>query len=251
MRKFFYTRFGTFHVEIGKLPRITLGIEFGAGDGDEITINVGFGYQLYLSYGAHWICKVWRHSREVSVDLWFRGFDLSYMSMSIDLYGGDDDHYNRVRKYYFYPIGNLLDIILGERIYSSVDTPCDNVIFDMPEAQYMAKVKIVDCAWKRPLSPFIKRARSVDFDFGDVGIPVEGKGENSWDCGMDAIFSCSMGIEKDESVREARDKEILSIIKTRMRRSSMSHYTLEALAREGYYVGEEGYMLRDHSKKQV
>lgn len=246
MRKFFYTSIGTFHIEIGKLPRIALGIEFGAGDGDEIQINVGCYYQLWLSYGARWISKLWRKSREIEVDLWFRE-RLQDISVSVSLYGGDNNHFSSVRKYYFTPISKLLDIVLGEPMYRSEEKECDNTIFDMPEGRYLAGTKIVHRYWKRPLSPFTRSSKSVEFNF-EGGIPVEGKGENSWDCGMDAYFSSSIGLEKDESIYSARDREILDILKTRMRRSSFSHYTLENLKKEGYYVSLDGFITRDMMK---
>jgi len=41
----------------------------------------------------------------------------------------------------------------------------------------------------------------ADNKFIEVGIPLEGKGENSWDCGEDATFGSSFGNTKERQVR--------------------------------------------------
>lgn len=46
------------------------------------------------------------------------------------------------------------------------------------------------------------------------GIPVEGKGENSWDCGMDGVFSTS---GPDDTVADACERLAASVVKQRQR----------------------------------
>lgn len=56
-----------------------------------------------------------------------------------------------------------------------------------------------------------RRHASVNIDVPG-GIPVEGKGENSWDCGMDGVFSQS---GPDGTVAEATERLAVSVLKQR------------------------------------
>lgn len=70
------------------------------------------------------------------------------------------------------------------------------VLIPLPEANYIARVQIERRTWQRSrwpwsLKPFCVRTEA-DIDIPD-GLPVPGKGENSYDCGEDAIhgMGCS------------------------------------------------------------
>lgn len=250
MRRFFYTSLGDIKIEIGRLPRFAIGIEFGAGDGDEIQLELGLYYQIWISYGARWIFKVfYPNARKISLSVWGQ-LPIHQSSVAISLWGGDQDHFTTVREWYFLPLERLLDFCLGYYKYESTEEECDNTVFSLPEGDYLAKTKIVHRSWKRPRSPFTRRQKSVEFDF-ETGIPIEGKGENSWDCGMDARFSCSMPMGKEDRIQDMRDKEVLDIIKLRMRRSSLQRYSLERLKSDGYYMDNHGFIVRDIPKKSI
>lgn len=60
------------------------------------------------------------------------------------------------------------------------------LLIPMPEGVYRAVAKIERRTWKRPL--WFARVRvSVDVTI-PKGIPFQGKGENSWDCGDDGLY---------------------------------------------------------------
>jgi hypothetical protein len=84
-----------------------------------------------------------------------------------------------------------LDTLLGRRVHSKeiIDGPIE-VVIPMPERGYDATVTIELARWKRPRWPWATELRRYNVEIPG-GIPVPGKGENSWDCGDDAIFGQS------------------------------------------------------------
>jgi hypothetical protein len=76
----------------------------------------------------------------------------------------------------------------------------EEILIDMPEGIYTGTIqqrkihkryeKLLGRLWSKikPLPTW----ESWEIDIPG-GIPIEGKGENSWDCSMDGVFSCSFG----------------------------------------------------------
>jgi len=90
------------------------------------------------------------------------------------------------------------DLVLGKARFSErVIEPKRQVTIGMPEASYEATVEITERCWKRPRWFAVRRIGSK-VDIPD-GIPFPGKGENSWDCGEDAIFGQSNGATSVEA----------------------------------------------------
>jgi hypothetical protein len=83
----------------------------------------------------------------------------------------------------FYP----MDFLFGLKKYSEVMTEEGNCLIPMPEGSYNANYKLFVSNWKRPRLPFKDELMRISIDCPD-GIPHEGKGENSYDCGEDASF---------------------------------------------------------------
>lgn len=83
---------------------------------------------------------------------------------------------------------NLQDFFLGRSKYTSEVLETQEVLIPMPEGSYPATVKIERCVWKRPRwFAKVREDARVDIPWG---IPHEGKGENSWDCGEDRLYGC-------------------------------------------------------------
>jgi hypothetical protein len=84
-----------------------------------------------------------------------------------------------------------IDTLLGRAEYSKVEVGTHAVLIPMPEGCYPATATFERCTWKRPR--WFARVR--DFTKVDIGarggIPHEGKGENSWDCGIDGLCGYS------------------------------------------------------------
>lgn len=91
------------------------------------------------------------------------------------------------------------------------------VMVPMPEGEYPATYKETRMAWQRPRLPWPSRTREqVTLDL-EVPIPFPGKGENSWDCEDDAIFSSSGG----RSVPDAVGDLVASVLRRRMQYGGM------------------------------
>ena len=88
----------------------------------------------------------------------------------------------------------------------------------MPEGEYDATYKVERRTWKRPRwFPLVKE--SIYFEI-PIGLPHEGKGENSWDCGMTAITGT--GTHWDGDVHAATKRVAMHAIETRMRYGSLN-----------------------------
>ena len=104
------------------------------------------------------------------------------------------------RKRHFYWF--LQDKIFGRAKYSEKVLEEGNIEVDMPEGVYKGTFKRFVSYWKRPRWPFVQSLHRMSFDI-PAGIPHEGKGENSWDMGMDATFGTTFPIEEGAGVFKA------------------------------------------------
>lgn len=114
---------------------------------------------------------------------------------------------------------NAMDFFFGRFKHNLEILKEGQTTIAMPEGAYAANYKIEKRTWNRPRWPFKKEHTSIDFDI-PAGIPHEGKGENSWDCGMDATFG--IGTEWDSNLNAATERIAMSCLKTRQRYGSLN-----------------------------
>jgi len=108
---------------------------------------------------------------------------------------------------------NFLNFIFGRAKYSTVTIEEREVGIPLPEKVYRAKVKMFWSFWKRPRW-FTSKLQRVDLEVLDKGgVPVPGKGENSWDCGDDAVFGFCMPAS---NISEAVGEFVGNVLKTRV-----------------------------------
>lgn len=119
---------------------------------------------------------------------------------------------NQPRGRYFYWF--LQDKLLGRAKYFAEVVQEGETVIDMPEGEYPATYKIEKCTWKRPRWPFPTKRDRIEWEI-PVGIPHEGKGENSWDVGMDATFG-SVG-PYGGNLHTARKEFALDILRERQK----------------------------------
>ncbi len=203
---------------IGRTSRRTLNIEwvipnwtswrigFGVNDGDgnnEIHFSFGIGlFTLYLSLPVkQFHIGYWTTDPRMSPDKPF--FMPEEREFSVYLYGGalwlspwvnpmesksKDPWWKKTHCYDF------LDMLFGRYNYNKEVIDSGETLIPMPEGNYLAKYEKQLCTWKRPRSPF--KLQRIDWWF-DIpkGIPHEGKGENSWDCGEDALMGMGSGAD--------------------------------------------------------
>ena len=88
----------------------------------------------------------------------------------------------------------LMDFLLGRMEHEHVvHEEWTETVIPMPEGSYPAKIRREERTWKRPRwpwKPFTKVSKYVEIELPG-GVPFEGKGENSWDCGEDGLWGCS------------------------------------------------------------
>lgn len=109
--------------------------------------------------------------------------------------------------------------ILGRTKAETIDGETGTTVVPLPEGAYPAVWKREDCVWRYERFPGSlldaingpKRHTSYTLDIPG-GIPVEGKGENSWDCGMDGLFGVN-GATVEDAVANA----VRSVLRDRQR----------------------------------
>ena len=110
--------------------------------------------------------------------------------------------------------------LLGPETRTSEDEPLGTVEIPMPEGVYQAKASIRRVTVRR--WHFKSTWWRINFDEfegpqGQSSIPFPGKGENSWDCGMDGCHGMSVpaGLELPEAIGYL----VGSILRTRLKRT--------------------------------
>lgn len=115
---------------------------------------------------------------------------------------------------------NPVNFFFGRQKHSEKILQEGGVKITMPEGVYEATFKRFISTWKRPRYPFAQSLHRISIDI-PVGIPHEGKGENSWDCGMDATFGSTFPIEEHDSIYKIAKEFAIKELVTRQRYGSL------------------------------
>lgn len=219
---------GESHVcfELGRIIPLDFGFHIGV-DTEDVTLGVYLLlFDFYISIASKHISKFLnKHPNYHFKKTWEGGEDGAYweernIGIRLDLrehaFSGEFwDNMNRNikgRSFYYF----LDDVFLGRAKYSEKITQEGEIKINMPEGIYDATYKLFTSYWRRPRWPFIKKIDRVSIDI-PVGIPHEGKGENSWDCGMDATFGTTMPREKRESIYDIAERFAMRCLETRQK----------------------------------
>lgn len=106
---------------------------------------------------------------------------------------------------------NPVDFLLGRARCETIEGNPEPALVPMPEGNYAATIKREDRVWRRPRWPFVRRRTDYWIEIPS-GIPFEGKGENSWDCGTDGLFGTG-GNSPENAIANA----VASVMKNRKR----------------------------------
>lgn len=208
---------------------MTADLTFGGFDG-----NVS-GVAALWPVGVYWHLG-WKPSREIIKAVGLKPTEGREIRVTFTL---DDESVNHINLHWslwcppgewhsgtpywrsgaFYPIS----AIFGKSVFHSRDIgrPLVTVI-DLPEGEYPVKVTTSIDTWTRPRWPGnwqqvtrYKVEVMPDEKGKDRGAPVPGKGENSWDCGEDAIYSLTTCARDEfDALQKFRD----DVLKTRQKR---------------------------------
>lgn len=190
------------------MPTSRVDISFSIGDVEsQLEGNIGCGlFAFYWSLeGVRWLRKYINKSRETSLRF-FDGAMWWHIWQDPDEWKSTDPIWRRGT---FRPI----DVIFGREKHSTYDIDTVIRVINMPESAYIANVRLFISSWKRPRWFQAKTIQRADVSV-DGGVPVPGKGENSWDCGEDAVYSL---ITPATSIDEAVEKFVKSINNTRVK----------------------------------
>jgi hypothetical protein len=167
--------------------RFKLGLEVDpAGDHDlEFTLCIVL-FSLYVGFGGGLAQRIRKRlikdyePRAVSLHIfdWAIWWDVWHTTMSWK--SGTP----RWRNGCFRPI----DFALGRQKHSEREVSRTESVIPMPEGTYPCTVVMKEETWRRPRLPWFPRRMLRAHIECPNGVPVPGKGENSWDCGNDAIF---------------------------------------------------------------
>lgn len=194
---------------------IGAGVETDAGK-----VKVKFGFAI----GAFW----------VHIERWPEYRDLPHRELTVDYtlpgpivdgwgrfgwrFGCDPHEWNsktpKWRDGSFYPYEALMRGLFGRERCEKATLSTHAVMVPMPEGSYAATVTIDERTWTRARIPWptqVRRSASIDIE---KGIPVPGKGENSWDCGDDAIFGTG---SNEPSIAAAIGAAVRAATETRLR----------------------------------
>lgn len=191
------------------IPTSKFGISFGIDANGDSQLEGNIGCGLFAFYwhveGIRWLYKRINKSREISL----RFFD-SAMWWELwhdpNEWKSDDSKWRRGT---FRP----LDFLLGKDKYSFQDKSREEIEITFPEGTYTAKIKLFTSTWKRPRWPKARVIERAEVDVKE-GVPIPGKGENSWDCDEDAIYSLTTPAI---SVYEAVEKFVKTVNSRRLK----------------------------------
>lgn len=222
-RKFKYTKLGCFKLEIAngkQLKFIGFSIDIGSYDSDELQLGINLGIlHIWIGYSSNWIFRTLGKVGK----LLGRKYGRSYNShvhigryLSLEIFGDSCGEEPLFKRYI-----DLVRIVTGRPKHSIETIKTGETTVIMPEKEYKATYQI-----DRRTNTFPRWFKNV-WETIEIkvegGIPHQGKGENSWDCGMDATHSISTVYKG--SLRGATDKFAMDILKTRQRHSKLSDYS--------------------------
>ena len=200
--------------------QFTLSVEIGSGDAEDgvmLHLSVPFLFNLFFEWEGYLPSQV-RKVDGKYVDF-RRDYSLRY-DFSFGQWGSLwwkwgarpdswDSSVPRWREGSFDPA----DFVLGREKFSSETLDTKAYDIHLPEGSYPVRVTRSRDSWKRPRWPFPRVREAFEVKGPEKGVPVPGKGENSYDCDEDSVYSTYMRGPKSHD--EAVDRFVADIEKTR------------------------------------
>lgn len=208
--------------------RCAIGFETGAGDSDqgwELNVGIPLLFSLFLTLdfklpvqtvtvpcydkpGETWqmpVCRVFRlywHEWAIWFTPWGRGCE----------WHSRDPWW--VRGIVF----DVGDFFLGKTRYSTEALKIVPITVNLPEGSYDGTATLKRRTWKRPR--WFARTRLdwiAQMPRPGHGLPFPGKGENSWDCGMDGLYGWGCESRNGDDVERLIAKGVEAVMKKRRR----------------------------------
>lgn len=184
-----------------------VGFEIDDGE-DDFSVCFGLFFFFHFALSHPWLRRLTRFGkREVAfrINDWALWWTVWH----------DDNTWMRTDPWWKHGSFHFIDFIFGSTKYHERDLESKRVEIPMPEGVYPSTITLKESVWRRKRWPFGAWRRMVRSEVKpDEGIPVPGKGENSWDCGEDAIFG---HYGPASTFHDAKISMIDSVLKTRRR----------------------------------
>lgn len=196
----------------------TITFDDTADDDVGIRIAIPFIIDLFISLGScQWLLwlldMTWQQVRGKGSWYYRREIGFSIFDKALWIYPWINPHEGGPRD----TVCIRLDrILLGRQRHRRIVTSVEETVIVMPEGRYPATVGLFVSEWKYPRWPRAKRMLRADIQVPG-GIPVPGKGDNSWDMDDNAIYSI---VCPASTTGEAVLKFYESVMRTRVRYAS-------------------------------
>lgn len=202
---------GRFHAEwcVFCHPKLHVGFEKGGhvDDGTGIAFRLALlFFSVYVSFDcARLFGRPWNYLRERHLSAsWHDG------AIWLELWTGDDD-WVRDRPWHRNTVSlDVVRWIVGRENFTWEKGESFEVLIPLPEGCYKAIFTPSVKTWRNRFRTLVKRGHDIKIP---GGIPFEGKGENSWDCGEDGLYGTGCG----ESVEEGIGHVVTTVLESRKR----------------------------------
>jgi hypothetical protein len=191
-RAWFSTKRREYRVEwvLGKLG-FAFYVSFNGGE-REILFHIAVPLvSVYFSFGSGWEW-LWKKTGYDHRRIGFRFFDWTFWWSFLE----NEMSWSSKEPKWMHWNFNFKDAFLGRmRHKQELHGQPIRIWIPLPEGQYLAEAQYETRTWTRPIWPFwplkiVRQATAVDVHAWH-GLPHQGKGENSWDCGTDGLFGYS------------------------------------------------------------
>lgn len=170
-------------------PRRWFGLSVDLFDGDS---ERDLGFSVHLGFAHFWltfenVLNRWGgYPRHSWAHTW--GVTLFEDHLNFQIHNAGSDCYDCKGWKGWHKGFFVSNLIFGRTKHEQKVLSVHEAVVPMPEGNYPATVKIVEDSWKWSRWPWPKVRLASEIEVKG-GVPFPGKGENSWDCGEDAIIS--------------------------------------------------------------
>ena len=179
---------------------VGVSLDVGGGDSDrdiDFALRIPY-FGVYLSAEDMWPRR-WQFynpgqkypsSRELCVKWHDQALWIALLRDPDEGYGrGGPPFWKDARSHQRHIVIHPLDVLLGRTRYAAETLAEEAAEVELPEGRYPVRVTIQRQTWTRPRWPWARKVRISATVKSEKGLPIPGKGENSWDIGDDAYYS--------------------------------------------------------------
>ena len=207
---------GPFHAEWSVLYRPGLAVGFRKGghvdDGTGVQVHLALLlFSIYMTFNTARFCgQPYRELRQRELSAtWHDG------TIQLNLWTGGGVRVRARPWHRNCVILNVREWFTGRPEYSQTKGDPLDIVIPMPEGCYAATATPVVRVWRNRFGKTVSESWDVSIP---SGIPFQGKGENSWDCGDDGLY----GTGGSGTLEEVIGEVVASVLTSRKRYGNVS-----------------------------